>query len=338
MDKELQSLIGRLQDYLKGCEDKCLDLQALKFEAKESEMRLYNEFRSYYFKNDPKNPRQPKIIHGAKQLCKLMGLPYNFFAKNPEYMKNQMVGCWLPTIQPEKTAVLGKLRKIPGTEDCIIRALLPVEFTNISNYEIMSIVGENVGDDFRVEFFIGDERDDLVLHVRLISNKTFTACDEECSTGFSIIASELGASPLSVDTFLFRNSSKASMIAIYGGESFFQSEYEGMQPTTIKEMFPKLICHLKSQSEQLKEKIQSAKDYVQKKEDISELLRGLRFRRGLNEKFHILMLQELEKNPVETRWDFVNRMSILAKDFELQTRTRIEKAAGEMVGLIFDKA
>ena len=53
MDKELTTLIGRLQDNSKGCEEKCLDFQALKFEAKESEMRLFTPSRSYFFKSDP---------------------------------------------------------------------------------------------------------------------------------------------------------------------------------------------------------------------------------------------------------------------------------------------
>ena len=338
MDKELQILIGRLQDYSKGCEDKCLDFQALKFEAKESEMRLYTDFRSYYFKSDPKNPRHPKVIHAAKQFCKMIGTPYNFFIKNPEYMRNQIVGCWLPTVSSEKAAILGKLRKTPESENYVIRALLPVEYTNISNTEIMALVGEAIGDDFKVDFVIGDERDDLVLHARFISNATFDACKEVCSTGFSIIISELGAMPISVDTFLFRNSSKASMMASYGGQSFFESAYEGVQPATLKELFPRLICQLKGQLTELKSKIYSAKDKIQEKEDSTDLLKNLRFRKGLSEKFHILMMQEIEANPVENRWEFVNRMSILAKDFELTTRVKIERAAGELIGLCFEKA
>ena len=48
--------------------------------------------------------------------------------------------------------------------------------------------------------------------------------------------------------------------------------------------------------------------------------------------------QEIERNPVENRWDFVNRMAVLAKDFDAEMRVRIEKAAGELIDLLFDKA
>lgn len=337
MDKELETLIGRLKDYQCGCEDKCLDLQQLKFDVKEGEMKLFNDFHSYFFKSDPKNPRDPKIIHAAKQFTTLMGVPYSFFAKNPEWMKNQMVSCWLPTLKPEKATIFAKLRTTKESKDYIIRALLPVEFSNIPNSEILSMVGDAAGDDYRVEFVIGDDRDDLLLHVRFVRKEQFEVCGESCSTGFSIIVSELGAAPVSVETLLFRNASKGAMLATYGGESFFESDYSGIQPTTLRELFPRLIGHLADQLTELKNHIHEAKSKITCKEDINMLLKNLRLRKGLSEKFHTLMFQEIEKNPVENRWDFVNRMSILAKDFDSKARVVIERAAGELINLIFDK-
>jgi hypothetical protein len=338
MDKELTTLIGRLQDYQKGAEEKCLDFQALKFEVKESEMRLYTPTHSYFFKSDPKNPKDPKIIHAAKQFCKIQKIPYSFFAKSPEYMKKNLVDCWLPTIKPDKSAVLAKLRKTKTADTDIIRALLPVEFTNIPNAEVVQMIGDAVKDAFRIEFVIGDDRDDIILHVRLISNETFTVCGDECSTGFSVIASELGATPISVETMLFRNASKGAMVASYSGESYFETNYEGIQPAALRELFPKLISRLQEQLTDLEEKVKSAKDTIEKKEDIGELLRNIQLRKGLSEKFHTLLLQEIESNPVANRWDFVNRMAILAKDFDVVSRVKIEKLAGELIGLIFEKA
>ena len=239
-------------------------------------------------------------------------------------------------MKPEKAQVLTKLRK--AEDGYIIRAILPVEFTNISNADALSALAETIEDDFTMEFAIGDERDDLILHVRLLSNETFDVCGEQCSNGFSIIVSELGASPISIETMLHRVSSKASMIASYGGEGYFTSNYEGMQATDLKDLFPKLVNNLKSQLPELKERIQSAKETVTKKEDIKELLKQLRLRKGLSEKFHTLLFQELENDSsVANRWDLVNKMSVLAKDFEVAARLKVEKAAGELIGLWFEK-
>lgn len=332
---EIQELVQRLQGLEAGCEDKCIDLKTLQFDISEGEMKLYNEFNNYFFKTDPKNPRDPKITHAAQQFCKMMKVPYSFFAKNPEYMKKQIVSCWLPTLKPEQSTVLMKMRK--GKEDSIIRAILPVEFTNIRNVEIIEQVACQVQDDYKIDFSFGDEKDDLVLHLRLVSNDEFEVRGEKCAVGFSVVASELGASPLIVETLLFRCLSKASFIASYSTEPFFSFEYQHIQKSDLQNLFPALIDHLKDKLGEIKQKVQEAQETDEKEEDIKALLRKLHLVKRLSEKFHTMLYQELEKDSVKTMWDFVNKMSIVAKDFSVDQRLRIERTAGALLGLVFPK-
>jgi len=331
-------VIGRLKFYSEGCEDKCLDLQALKFGVDDTGTKLDAGFSTYYFPTDPKNPKDPKVVHSAKQFCKLIGVPFSFFYKNPVYMKGYLVSCWLPSLKPEKSQVLAKLRRSKEDNVYIIRALLPVEYTNISNVDVMEQVSQAICDDFRVEFSIGDERDDLILHVRFISNETFKAHDDECAYGFSVVASELGASDLMIETMLYRNSSQASMIASYSGESFFSCGYTKIQAKDLKELFPRIVSHLKDQLPDLKDKVLKAQSLVHEKEDVYKLMRDLRLRKGLNEKFHTLLFQELEKSGSMSRWEFSNKVAALAKDFDVTKRVRIERVAGDLIGLTFEKA
>jgi hypothetical protein len=253
-------------------------------------------------------------------------------------MRRDMVSCWLPSLKPEKSSVLGKFRATKERENYIIRAILPVEYTNISNFQVMETVAREILDDYRIDFVIGDERDDLILHVRFISKEEFEVCGEKCSVGFSVVCSELGASPLTVNTLLYRSASKASFLAIYGGEPFFSFEYEKIQKTDLQNLFPPLIIHLRDKLVDIKQKIQAAKEQAQKKENTQELLRSLRLIKGLNDRFHTMMFQELQKDEtVKTRWDFVNKMSIVAKEFDIKKRLIIEKESGSLLGLIFPK-
>lgn len=338
---DIQDLIARLKDLEKGCADQFVDLKLLKFDSVENEMSLFNEFHKYFFKVDPKNPRNPKVIHAIKQFTTLMGVPYSFFAKNPEYMRKNMVSCWLPSLKTEKSSVLGKLRTIKDNQnDYIIRALLPVDYTNITNSQVMEAVATEILDDYKIDFVFGDERDDLILHVRFIAKEEFEICGEKCSMGFSVVCSELGAVPLSVDTLLYRGLSKGSILTSYGsGESFFSFEYSKIQKTDLQNLFPPLITHLREKLVEIKQKIQAAKETVQKKENIQELLRNLRIVKGLNEKFHTMMFQEIEKDEsVKTRWDFVNKMAVVAKDFDVTKRLNIERTAGRLLDLVFPKS
>jgi hypothetical protein len=202
----------------------------------------------------------------------------------------------------------------------------------------MEAVSREILDDYKIDFSIGDERDDLVLHVRFISKEEFDVCGEKCSVGFSVVCSELGASPLTVDTLLYRCASKASFLATYSSESFFSFEYNRIQKTDLQNMFPSLITHLREKLIDIKQKIQVAKELTQKKENTQELLRSLRMYKGLNDKFHTQMFQELEKDEsVKTRWDFVNKMSLVAKDFDVVKRLKIERTAGKLLDFVFKK-
>jgi hypothetical protein len=336
---ELPELISRLKSLEQGCEDQCLDLKMLKFDIHENEMKLFNEFHSYYFKNDPKNPRDPRVIHAIKQFCGLMGVPYSFFAKNPEYMRRDMVSCWLPSLRSEKSSVLAKLRSMSLEKGgYIIRAILPVEYTNLTNSQVMDAMSREVLDDYRIDFVIGDERDELVLHIRLIAKEEFEVCGEKCSVGFSVVCSELGASALTVDTLLYRGQSKGSLLASYGGESFFSFEYSKIQKKDLQSLFPPLMIHLREKLTDIKQRIQQAKEQTQKKENTHDLLRSLKLIKGLNDKFHTMLFQELEKDDtVKTRWDFVNKMAIIAKDFDVTKRLKIERTAGNLLDLNFPK-
>lgn len=337
MNEDLQRLINKLTDASKSCEDRFVDLRMMTFKSVDGEMFLTNDKNTYYFKRDPENPRDPKIVYAAQQFCKLVGVPFSFIAKNSENMREMIVNKWIAGLNGEKSTVIMRVRSGPKGE--VIRAILPVEFTNINNLDLLGRIGESAGDNFRVEFAIGDDRDDLILLVRFISNDKFDACGESCSLGFSVVMSELGASPLVVDTLLFRNESKSSFIASYGGcDPYFENEYQTIQKDDLLGFFPKMIEHIKEDLPGIKESIQSAKELHEKEEDILDLLKNLKLRKGLSDKFHKLLYQEVNGDgSVRTLWDFSNKVAILGKEFEIKARMKVERAAGDLIGLNFQK-
>jgi hypothetical protein len=338
--EDLKNLVSRLKEQKKGCEEKALDMKGFKFNVSEQgEISLVDEISTpYWFKQDPDKPKNPKVVHAMKQFCKLLGIPYSFFIKNPEAMKKNLTGCWIPTLKAEKSIILAKLRKLPS--GYTIRAILPAEFTNISNSDIMETLYDVVKDDFDVEFAIGTDPDDLILHVRFISKEKFTAVGEDCKVGFSVVASELGASPILVETLLYREASKTSFIASYSGESYFKSDYEGIQSKDIKELFPRLAESLKCQLNDIKVLIQSSKEITESRDTLIELLKSLKLKKGLNDKFHTKLYQEVESmiGTQVDRWMFANKVSMMAKDFDADKRVKIERVAGELIGLSFEKS
>lgn len=338
MASAFETLLEKLRFQSQGCEDRCVDLKSTEFVCSSGEMYIESNEERYYFKKDPKNPRDPKVVHAAKQFCKIIGVPYSFFAKNTDHMKRNLVEVWMRSLKSEKSTVLMKLRA-DGEGNWIIRAILPVEFTNIANLDAIEVIADAVGDDFKIDFVIGADRDDLVLYVRFLSNEVLEFFGEKCSYGFSVVMSELGASALSVDTLLFRNESSTAMIASYAGESFFRCDYEQIQPNDLRSLFPQIVSHMKEQLPEIRIRIQEAKELCEKQEDIRALLKEIRLKKGLSDRFHTLLMQECDADAqIENLWDFSNKVSNVAKEFDVNKRLRIEQVAGELVGLSFAKA
>lgn len=331
----IKELIDKLKQNNQGCSDQCLDLKRLNFDGTPGEIRLYNDLETFYFKHDPEKPKNPKTVHAANQFCKIIGVPFGFLYKNPEHIRKTLVDCWLPSVKQEQATVLAKLRK--GAERTFFRAILPVEYTNISNLEIVEKVAEAAGECFTINFDIGVEPDDPVLYVRFLSNEKFEAFSECCSMGFSVTCSELGCSDLIVDTFIQRDLHGTSLLASYGNEAFFVNDYRKIQPKDLVGLFPQLVSHMRFQLPKIKEKIQVAKELGRKGSDIQALLKDLKGVKGLSERFHNLLVQDIANNMVENKWDFANRVAMVAKNFEISKRLKMERVAGNLVGLSFEK-
>jgi len=336
----VKELIHGLSEHANGCEDRCIDLRTIKYEAKDGEVQLVGESGTYFFKSDPNNPKDPEIVHAAKQFCSLIGVPFSFYQKNPELIRKQLVDCWLPTLGAEKSLVLMKLRRSgPQSTGWIIRAVLPAEFTNISNVEVMERISSAIGDDFEVDFVIGEGRDALLLHAQFVSKTCFDAFGEPYSLGFSVTCSELGARPLTVETMLCRKSTKTNLLASYAGEPYFSCAYDMIQPKDLATLFPQLISRMTEQLPQIREKIQATKEWKFTAEKGSEqVLTALRFKKGLSEKFHVRLAQEVQGTPPKDLWELAGRISVIGKEFDIEKRMKIERAAGDLVGLVFAKA
>jgi len=335
---DFKELTEKLNQNSLQCDDRVVDLRGIKYEVKDGESKLVGESITYFFKNDPQNPKDPTVVHAAKQFCSMIGVPFSFYFKNPEMIRKQLVDCWLPSLGAEKSIVLMKVRRTgPESQGWIIRAVLPAEFTNISNLEVLEKISAATHDDFLLEFVIGEGRDELVFHVRLIAKEQFEAFGEQCSVGFSVTASELGACPLTVETLLFRTPSRSALMASYAGEPYFSCVYEMIQPKDLLTLFPQLIGRMKSQLPEIKDRIQATKELKFAQGGIEQALLQLRLKKGLSEKFHVRLQQVVQGEPPKDTWDLANKIAVIAKDFDIERRVKIEKAAGALVGLTFAK-
>jgi len=338
--EEIEPVVKRLEQWNKSCRDIFLDLRAVKFGADDEDMYLDYEDKSVYskriyFKRNPDDPKDPRILHPQKQFCKILGVPHKYFMDSRPTMKKQMVKLHQATFNAdngESAQFMARIRE--SSEHAVLRAILPMNHSLIQNYELMEIVQETAKPEF-LDFVNGDERDDLVMHARCIFKDEHMLFDKPVRVGFSLVGSELGASPLSVDVLLYECLSKTSYIASYGGDSFFKSDYAGIQPSDLKDMFPIMLQRIKEGLPDMLGCIQYAYKEV-RPEDEATKVSGWK---GLPPKFKKALFHEACEcqEDMGTVWDFARHMSLIAKDFDWKKRLIIEKASGRYLNLFFSK-
>lgn len=338
-----EALAGRLEMWNKSCRDLFMDLRMFTFNATEDEMFLIcNDPRYFdrplYFKSDPENPKDQKILWAQKQFCKLVGVPHAFFMNNRPSLRNEIVRTWQAGLDADESKAKCIARIRESEEYCVIRSFLPEEHNRLQNSELMRLVEECsrlVNQPFELEFSNGDNRDDLVLHARFLFSNEFDVCGSPCRIGFNITASELGKGQLVLDTLLHHVPSKTAYIAAYGAESFFSSKYEGIQASEIKEILPKMIDRLLDESEDMKLRIETELRDVDPHEECLRVSSwgGVpsKFKRSL---FHEASAQE---DDMDTTWNFARHISLIAKDFDAENRLKVERLSGRYLNLAFGK-
>lgn len=340
-NNEAQELYGRLEMWNKSCKDIIMDLKTINFTANDEDMFLSFQDRNYfdkdiYFKTDPNNPKDPKIQIAQKQFCSYLKIPHKFFMQNRPSLKMNIVKTWQTGLQADEKKGLCIVRIRDSKECSILRALVPETYSLIQNHEIIGTVIETVKEPYKLEYFEGDGRDDLVLHARFLVGSSFKIGVSDVCLGFAITASELGAGPLMVDSFLFDMLHKTSYIISYGTEPFFKTKYEGLQPKDFKELLPKMIDRIELEVGEIKERIEEQnKEIVPLDECL--VIRGWK---GLSTKFKKALYQEVAEKggDIKSIWDFALRMGLIAKDFEINSRLAIERAAGKYLNLSFNKS
>lgn len=344
--KEITQLRDRLRISHEHCRDLFVDMRTVDYIATPDDS--YIEFldknyydKKLYFKVDPQRPNDPKIIIAQQQFCKLLGIPYKFFAANRPSLKMNIVKTWQAGLTADESKAQSVL-KIRESKDCsIIRAFIPVTKCSVPLYELIGIILNSVAIPLTMEFVYGDERDDLILHVRFLFNKEYIVMGSKVCVGFSLLVSELDASPFIIEIFLHDKEFETSYISMYGGDPFFRSKYDGIKADQIKDLIPKMLGRIDSEAPEMIERIEKK---------ISDTMQGGFFcaetecvsllkAKGISGKVRKAVYHQITEcqDKIKTPWDIARHVGLVAKDLDSIKRLAVERAAGQYLRLTFSK-
>lgn len=342
---ELESLRNRLKLWTESCSHKLIDLRAIDFMASSDDLSVTYQEKSIYprplhFKSDPDNPTNPKILHAMNQFSKMIGIPPKFFLENRPRLKMDIVKNFQAGLEAveDKAQCLVHYRE---TQDyTTIRAFTPLGHSTIANHELVDTIIRGSEMPLGLLFAHGDEKDDLILHARILfKDGVKEALGRKFCLGFSLIASELGASPLIIDSCVHDIESNTSYMASYGKGPYFKSKYEVLQPKQIKEIFAKLVERILEEREEMIDRIAQRVEQNPQIVPAEEIV-SINRMKGITSKVSKSIYQQMAacEDDITSPLDFARHVSLVAKDFDSIKRLEIERAAGTYLNLIFSKA
>lgn len=335
--EELDELLRRLAVSSENCNEMAIDLRRIKFISNEEEMFLEDKptGEKLFFKMNKENPKDKLSTHAVRQFCKAIDMPFDFMMDNRPEKRNEMVNSWITSTAPEEgdeNLILVKFRE--GGNIKVIRALLPLNYASLENDQVVSLLSKYPKDvEVDVDWHTGTERDTLSMHCRLIYKDEL---DGEYYPGVSIINGSLGSSDLIVDSFLYHIQSKTYLYTNYGNDPFAKVQYNKVQPSEVSEVLTNIPSRVHEEAEIYLETL-NAKD--QEYPGLERLCHLLSTKKGVPPKFRKLIYLEAEscQDDMETMKDFLRHAGMVAKDFSLNQRIKIERAIGSFAGMTYNK-
>jgi len=342
--KDITDLCGRLSTWHTKCRDLLVDLRTITYEVVDEDTFIEFRDKNYYasrlyFKTDPQNPKDEKVIHATRQLCKIIGIPYTFFASCRPTLKMNIFKTWQSGLSDDIKKAQNIL-KIRESKDCtIIRAITPTTKSFIPLHQLIQIIKDSLTVPFKLDSAYGDEKDDLILHARFLFEKEYTFNGPVC-LGFSVTASELDGSKLYIDVLLYNKILKTYCAASYGGEAFFKSDYIGLQPSSFKDILPLMLARLEEEIPEIFSRLEKKQAFFAQSAfcpdvEAIEICKA----KGLNTKIKKAIYHQVSEcvEDIKSPWDLAMHVGLVAKDFDALKRLQIEKAIGVYLNLFFSE-
>jgi hypothetical protein len=127
---------------------------------------------------------------------------------------------------------------------------------------------------------------------------------------------------------------------MYGGDSYFKSDYKGLQSNSLKEMLPLMLSRLENETPEILSRLdQKQRRYTNSifcaESDAMEICTA----KGLTSKIKKAIYHQVSEciDEILTPWDLATHVGLVAKDFDAITRIKIEKAIGIYLNLFFSE-
>ena len=354
---DVKELVRRMQASAEPCVSQAVDLTNFRFKNDEQAMWLEHVagqagFEKLCFRRDPSKPKDQDINLAVTQFCKALKIPGPFFQKNRPQMRENLVRNWISALDPESPKAQFQLRLRVGVNHTTLRAMLPLDVVDLPHHRLLNALLPDDGTavDILGELS-GDTQDCRTLEAQFLLGDEFALLGESFRLGIYLWASELGCSDVIVEAFLHHVKEGWSLNMTFGPGALMVQRYKGIQPLDMEMLLRTVVPDLLKMVPRIKDQAEAcANEEFPGIEACFDIVSG-----SLSGKNASALLREIDcsgttigedgedkvlsgtDHPMWGFLGFARGMSRVAKDEAGESRRQLERAAGALLHLSFEK-
>jgi len=278
-----------------------------------------------------------------QQLCTQVDIPSSYIKRCLEYgepdLAVQNLNHWISRMEPDKSLFL-RATKEPGINGFgatdRLHGVLSSRYVTFDDTEVVAMTDDILGDQggYRIQnFHVSPDQ----MRMRLISDHNLDLFSDDddrkggLSLGLDIANSRVGTASFSVRVILYRSACDNGMIFGASDAQFFKRRHSGTISVEIRETFREVLGQLPSFMDHCRNHVESSMMRKISNEDLANLLNRFRVEAVNSLSTATEITEKVEQQYEMTTWGFINAITEVAQQYQLEQRDRMERFAGTLL-------
>ena len=268
--------------------------------------------------------------HALGQVCSTLGVPTAYMKKCIENDKIDLfkrnIASWSKDLDNELCI---------RTNRGVARAIVSRKYVPYDNNEVIKDISSAIEDTEMNLISVGAYLNEDRLNLRLIDiDKPFYVKGDSSPMyfGISVTNSNIGTSSTSIKFFIYRQWCKNGCTISTGGGELYKQSHAGTQSKFMRRInFQAAIKQMDLLRNNVEMLLQATQGKVLKLEEMEELIEKMKKEVTISEKAAKSIIEVAEQKYGSTKYGFINGITEVAQEYDLDTRLQLENYAGKLI-------
>jgi len=258
------------------------------------------------------------------QFCSSLDIPARYIKKcmveDPELAVDNL-NTWLTRASDKECLLRTTSNRLSG--------FLSNKYTIFEDTDLMDIIHNSLKKEEEyivMEHLITPE----ILNLRIVRSRQLNIAGEDLSVGINVRNSRVGKSKVDIELLIYKWKCTNGIIFGGGVETYYSKRHTGIDSETIASEFSRIMSDMPKNIELIKSKVETLRSTKINENILEKFVDKFEKNKFANSAMTQKILASMPKYE-DTGWGFVNAMTEVAQEYNMDTRERIEKYAGQLL-------